>query len=140
MASGSVELAVQKAVLDALGGLTTPSATTGGDDVVVPVYDAEPQNAAYPFVAIASQVMAPDDAYDADYGVHIVYLEVRSQYHGRRQLLAIMGEIRARLHKASLQLDDGESLLCRVTNMVSQREPDRITFQGAVTVTVTAGH
>lgn len=128
--------AIQKSILVALAGITAPGRQGGSDDC--PVYDHQPENAAFPFVVIASQTAVPDDTLDAEMSVHTVYLSIWSLYRGQRQVLAIMSEIHDRLHNASLALEVGESVLCRVTSRLTTREPDDITYQGAMTIQVIA--
>lgn len=133
-----ITLAIQKAIIGKLAGITAPGAQ--GGMATVPIYDHQPENAAFPFVVISGQGVAPDDAYDALYSQHTIYLSIWSLYRGQRQALAIMSAIFDRLHNADLTLEAGESLLCRVTSQLTNREPDDITYQGAMTITVIAAH
>jgi Protein of unknown function (DUF3168) len=152
----SIALEIQKAIVDLLAGLTVESAQTGGvpnsdgstfsDGSIyeptdpVPVYDHAPENASYPFVALSSQNETPLDTLDAFYAQHTIYLSVWSSYRGQAQVLTIMSSIHDRLHMASLTLATGDSLLCRVTSQIASREPDGITYQGAMIITVIAAH
>ncbi len=132
-----LELAVQKAVIGALAGMTAPG-IVAGSTANVPVYDHQPENAAFPFVAISGQVTAADDAYDATMEQHTIYLAVWSMYRGQRQVASILREMRTRLHRAVLTLEIGEFVMCRVTAQTINPEPDDISYQGSMTVVVTA--
>lgn len=133
-----IALAIQKAVIAKLAGITAPGAQGGTSDV--PVYDHQPENAPFPFIVVSGQGVAPLDTLDSLYSQHTIYLSVWSLYRGQRQALAIMGVIFERLHDTALALEEGESLLCRVTSQLMNREPDDITYQGAMTITVIAAH
>ena len=111
---------------------------SAGTDVPVPVWDHQPENTSIPFVTLGGHARVAIDTLDAELGRHAVYLAVWSQYRGQRQVLAIMSEIRERLHNVMLSLESGECLLCRVTSQLSNPEPDDITYQGAMTITVIA--
>lgn len=131
-----VASAVHKAIFEVMAGITAPAVS--GPDVGVPVYDHQPENVAFPFIVLSSQTVTPDDTLAEAQAFYTAYLSVWSLYRGQRQVLAILSAMRARLHNASLALDDGESLLVRVTSQATSREPDDITYQGSMTVTVTA--
>lgn len=135
MADLSLEL--QKAIVSALQGMTAPS-KSGAGTIAVGVHDDMPQDAPLPCVSLSGQAVADDDTLDGEQTRHTIYLTVWSDYRGQRQVLHIMGEIKARLHNAHLDLDDGEAISCRVPNRVSTPEPDGITYQGAVTVEIIA--
>ncbi|MEL6375052.1 MAG: DUF3168 domain-containing protein [Pseudomonadota bacterium] len=129
--------AVQKAVHGALAGITAPGREEGAP-VACPTYDHQPENAPFPFIVLSGQNVVPDDTLDADGSIHTLYLSIWSQYRGQRQVLAIMASIADRLHNARLLLDVGCALSCRVRNRLTSREPDDITYQGAMTIQIIA--
>lgn len=127
-------LAVQKALLAALAGLTVPNDTTGGAAVAVPAYDAVPANAGFPFVVVRDHQVTPDDTYDTETGRHTVELTVHSQYRGHRQLIGALAAIKVRLHQVALTLEDGVCVACRVASVTTSRDPDGLTVLGSVEI------
>lgn len=126
--------ALQKAIVAAMADITAPS-QDGGTEVDVAVYDHQPDNAPYPYVSLASQLVTASDGLDFTMGTHAIYLSIWSEYRGQRQINAIMSAIRDRLHHTNLPLDSGECLLVRVTSESTVGEPDGATYQGAMTIT-----
>lgn len=132
-------LAVQKALVAALAGISVVGIDGGGSDDVG-VYDHVPERAAMPYVVLDNHLVTPDDTLDAPLDVHVVYLSVWSQYRGTRQVLEIMQAVYDRLHNAALELESGEAVSCRVQSRTTSRDADDATFQGAVTIAIIAGH
>lgn len=128
--------AVHKAVFAALAGITVTS--EAGGTAAVAVYDHAPADAPYPYIVLSGQALADDSPLDGTLGLHSLYLGVWSQYRGQKQVLEMLHAIRNRL-AGGLVLDAGEAALVRIVNQQSSRDADGITYQGSVTVQVTAG-
>lgn len=123
-------LDVHKTVFDALTAALAP----------VPVYDIAPQDAAFPFVDIASQQALPlvpgadGTPLSGDFAEHHVYLTVWSSYRGQAEVLGINAKIHAALHNQQLTLSAGTAVLCQIQSAESRLDADGLTHQGAVTV------
>lgn len=128
--------AIQKAIVAALAGITVVG--DGGATVAVPVYDHPPQDAALPYIGLAGKAVASADTYDSELQIVSVYLAVWSNYRGQRHVDQIQGAIHARLHRARLVLEAGHAISCRVAARTLTEEPDGLTYQGAMTITVVA--
>lgn len=129
--------AVQKAIYQALNNVITINGSPG---VQVRVYDRVPTDAAYPYVTIDSQFVAPADFLNSRKDERFVYLNIWSQYKGQKEVLEIYGEIERLLHQKRLPLDTGTMVRAYVRTANTQREPDNETFMGRVTVRVIATH
>ncbi len=127
---------IQNAILAALAGMTAPAKT--GGTVAVGCYSDRPRDAAMPFVAIDGTSMTPDDVMDADILRTSTVVSVWSEYPGHAQVNAILGAMRDRLHNATLALASGQSISCRVTALLTQREQDNVSYHGTMTIEVIA--
>lgn len=121
----SVALAVQKAIYERL------NAALAG---VAPVYDDMPGDAAYPFVDMAMQMMAPRDTLAQIGFSHSMFLSVFSAYRGKLEVETILGKIRDAMHGASFGLDDGRLVRSSVIEAQAFPDADGVTFQGAATI------
>lgn len=128
--------AIQKAIVAALAGITVVS--DSGATVNVSVYDHEPQNAELPFIGLSGKTIAQNDTYDSELQVVSVYLSVWSGYRGQRQVDAIQSAIHSRLHRATLAIETGHAISCRVQSRTVSTEADGLTYQGAMTINVMA--
>jgi hypothetical protein len=123
-------LEVHKAVFDALTAALAPT----------PVYDIAPQDAAYPFVDLSSQMALPivpgpgGTPLAGELAEHRMYLTVWSSYRGQAEVLGINAQIYAALHNQKLTLSAGNAVLCQVEAAESRLDADGLTHQGAVTV------
>lgn len=128
-------LALQKALVAALSGLTAPSETTGAVPVGVAFYDHPPDNAPRPLIVLdRHEIDAERDEFDAPEVAHEITLQVVSRYRGTRQAIAIMADITTRLHGIPPPLEVGSCSLLRVESQVVEREPDGTTYTGTITV------
>ena len=132
----SLALAIQDAIADALIGIETTD--DAGATIVVPVHGDVPDDAAFPYVEIGQQSKVPIDDYDETLDLHVIYLSVWSRYRGKAQVLTVLAAMEQRLHDRQLLLASGSCVSCRVSNQVANREPDNVTYQGAMTVQVIA--
>lgn len=117
---------VQKALYETL----TAALAAGSPNI--PVYDFVPQGAAYPYVCLDSMVTVPEDGNTARRDYHYCYLSVWSRAHGQKEIHNIMAAINDALHHSKLPLDDGTMVMCYVDGRQTMREPDNLTFHGAV--------
>lgn len=120
---------VQKALNDRLKELTNAE-----------VYDAVPQNAAYPYVVIDDTTILPDDPLAKRRDERIVYLSVWSKYRGQKEVLSILAQIDQLLHRQRLPMDTGRMVQCFVIGKLTRREPDNLTFQGRATLRIITEH
>jgi hypothetical protein len=138
--TGGIPLALQKAISVALVGITAPSAQTGAVPVGVYLFDAPPDNAAWPLIVLEKhEIDLRESALDGPQLVHTVELAVWSQYRGSRQVLAILDGIYLRIHDARLPLEAGEIVACSVESLASERADDGRTYQGTAVVKAITG-
>lgn len=122
-------LAVQAALYQALtAGLSCP------------VYDAVPEEAAFPYVTFDYEVAANRDFLASRLDERFLYLSVWSQYPGQAEVKRLMGEIDAAVHGKSLPLASGQSTRISVRRKSTNREPDGRTYQGQVVLQVLTPH
>lgn len=122
--------AVSQAIYTAVAAAVAPT----------PVFDFVPEDQVYPFVDITMIQERPvltgatATPLAGDFAEYIVYLTVWSSYRGKKEVLAINGQIRDALHNAKLALSAGVCTLCQVTSAEARPDADGLTHQGAVTV------
>jgi len=110
------------------------------DPLSCPVYDAVPQNAAFPYVTLDTSVSQNIDYLVERNDERFVFFNVWSEVRGQAEVLAIMGQMDALLHNAALTLDAGRSLNLRVERTMTQRDADNLTFMGQLTLRVITRH
>jgi len=116
-------LAIHKAVLSALSaGLSCEA------------YDAVPQGAAYPYAVIDSVAAGHEDPLDRSVERRVVYLSFWSRTRGQKEVLDLMSQADAALHRTKLPLDSGRIVSAAVTRKNTSREPDNETFMGSMSV------
>ena len=104
------------------------------------VYDAVPDNAAYPYVTLDYSVSTNDDlfgGYRKDNRYY--YLSIWSRAYGSEEVYSIMAQIDA-LNEEPLTLSSGVMVSLRVERKRTSREPDNLTFMGQVTLRVITTH
>lgn len=116
---------------NALFGLGSPA---------IAVYDRVPQETAYPYVTLSAQQAVAADALCEEKTERFYYLSVWSTYAGQKEVLTILGEIRALLHNVRLSPSQGRWVWSRVTRSECVAEPDGETYQGRLTLRVLAEH
>lgn len=129
--------AVQKALYTALNGNITINGSPGRN---VPVYDAVPQNAAYPYVTFDSEITNDADFLNSRMDERFFYLTVWSTYRGQKEVKEIMAEIDRLLHRQRLTLDTGTMVHCTVRRKRSTRDADAVTFMGQITLRIITQH
>lgn len=109
-------------------------------DLTVPVYDAVPMNAGFPYVTLDYEVVDNNDPLASRRDRRFFYLSVWSNYSGQMEVKKIMAEIDASLHEKLLPLETGRVASVRVARKQSNREPDGRTYQGSVTLRIITEH
>lgn len=105
-----------------------------------PVYDAVPQDTAFPYVTLDYEVATNRDFLASRLDERFLYLSVWSQYPGQAEVKRLMGEIDAAVHGKSLPLTTGQSTRISVRRKSTNREPDGRTYQGQVVLQVLTPH
>jgi len=102
----------------------------------VPVYDHVPQGSEYPYVSIDTLSANNAEFLNSRKDGVSVYLSVWSTYRGQTEVLGIMQDIDDALHNNRLALASGRLASCRVVSKDTNREPDGVTYQGQVVISV----
>ncbi|MVF50582.1 DUF3168 domain-containing protein [Pseudomonas monteilii] len=105
-----------------------------------PVHDGVPDNTAFPYVTIDSSITDEADFLASRKDQRFLYLSVWSQYQGQKEVHEIMSAVDALLHNQPLPLTTGHVVSMQVKRKQTRREPDGITYQGAVTLRVITQH
>jgi hypothetical protein len=122
--------AVSKALYTRLASALSP----------IRVYDAVPQDAAYPYVVIDSILATQADFLVARKDDDYAYLSIWSQYRGQKEVLDIIATIEAALHRTQLTMDTGRMIECVVADRRTERDADNLTFQGSVKLRIMVEH
>lgn len=122
--------ATQKALYTALSAALSP----------IKVYDAVPQGAAYPYVVINNTEIVTADFLGSRKDERMVYLSVWSQYRGQKEVLDILADIDAALHRTALTLETGRMVQCFVADKGTSRDSDNLSFQGRVKLRIITQH
>lgn len=109
-------------------------------ELTVPVYDAVPDNAAYPYVTLDYEVASNDDPLARRRDSRLFYLSIWSNYQGQMEVKRIMAQIDSALHERPLPLETGRVASVRVDRKSTNREPDGRTYQGSVTLRILTEH
>lgn len=110
------------------------------DGLSVPVYDAVPQGASFPYVTVDTSITANADALVERIDERFIFLNVWSQVRGQEEVLSIIGEIDRLMHNNKLELDHGYVVSIQVDRKMTRRDADNVTFQGQVTLRVLTHH
>lgn len=105
-----------------------------------PVYDAVPQDAAYPYVTIDREVRRGADFLASRMDERYVYLNVWSAYQGQKEVKEIIAAIDAALHRQPLTLATGRVVSCVVRDTDTARDADGTTYMGRVTLQILTQH
>jgi hypothetical protein len=120
-------LALQKAVVAALVADAAVGALIGDR-----IYDAPPRDATFPYLTVG-QVNTADWSTGTEGGAeHQLTLHAWSRERGKRGCYAIGAAVEAALHDAALALDDHALVNLRFEFAETRRDPDGITFHGAI--------
>ena len=103
------------------------------------VYDAVPQDAAYPYVVMDDTQSSNQDFINSRMEQRFYYLSIWSRQPGQAEVMGIIEEIDA-IHEQPLALDTGNAFSVRVERKRTVREPDNLTFMGSVTLRIFTDH
>lgn len=120
--------ALHKALLAAIDGLVTCE-----------VYDAVPQDAAYPYVLIDTDTVTNEDFTNLRMERRFVYLSIWSRAYGSAEVRGIIDQLDA-INETPLTLDVGQCASLRVERTHVNREPDNLTYMGSVTLRILTTH
>jgi hypothetical protein len=124
----SASWALQQAIYASLTSDSGLVALLGGGRV----YDDVPDRKAFPYVTFAP-ALERDWSTDSESGSeHSVVLHVWSRGAGRKEALAIVDALHARLHDAALTLSGHRLVNLRHESSEVRRDADGETFQGIV--------
>lgn len=100
--------------------------------LTVPIYDYVPDNATYPYVVI-NNTEFPEMDYLSERKLEVFnYLFIFSDYKGQKEVLEIMEDIYTALHNKQLAMDEGRMVKMYVTERMTNRDMDGLTFTGRV--------
>ncbi len=119
-------LALQQAVVAALSADSGLLAALGGPRL----YDDTPQPPSFPYVTIGQTTIRASDGDLAPADEHIFTLHVWSRAKGRREALAIIGELCRALHDQPLPLTGHRLVNLRHDFSEARRERDGDTIHG----------
>lgn len=122
-------LALHKALLAALDAALT-----------VDVWDAVPQDSAYPYVTLDTSIASNADYLTVRKDERFVFLNVWSETRGQEEVLSIIGQIDAAMSGVALTLDTGRVVRVWVDRKSTQRDADNVTFMGQVTLRIITEH
>ena len=122
-------LALHKALLAALDAALT-----------VDVWDAVPQDSAYPYVTLDTSIASNADYLTVRKDERFVFLNVWSETRGQEEVLSIIGQIDAAMSGVAITLDTGRVVRVWVDRKSTQRDADNVTFMGQVTLRIITEH
>lgn len=105
-----------------------------------PVFDSVPDGTPYPYVVLDYEVVDNTDSLNERSDRRLFYFSVWSDYRGQLVVKTLNAEIDAALHNRPFPLATGRVASISVTRKECLREPDGVTFQGAVTVLILTEH
>ena len=105
-----------------------------------PVFDSVPDKTPYPYVVLDYEVVDNTDSLNERSDRRLFYFSVWSDYRGQVVVKTLNAEIDAALHNRPFPLTTGRVASISVTRKECLREPDGVTFQGAVTVLILTEH
>lgn len=123
----SLTLAVQKAVVSALGSALTAD-----------VYGTPPGDASMPYVAVSPVQAVPQTSINRDRDTVTVFLTAWTDGPGNTQAEQILETIRTTLDHATLSLDTGTMVRAYVTQRTTEPDIDERIHIGRATVRVIA--
>jgi hypothetical protein len=120
--------ALQRGIYQALAGSSDLTALLGG----VRIYDDAPQAASFPFITLGQSILRDWSTGTEDGAEHELTLHVWSRTGGKKQVQAIIGEIKDALHDQPLLLEDHDLVNLRHQFSEARLDPDGDTFHGIV--------
>src|SRR5690242_19560216 len=98
--------------------------------LVTGVFDAIPQNTAYPYESIGALQENWADGFTDAFRTGMLQLDVWSQYHGRKEAQDIQASQIALLHRQPLSLATLHLVYLRLNYADVQEDPDGLTWHG----------
>jgi hypothetical protein len=117
---------LQRAVFIALSNSSSVTALLGG----ARIHDDVPPQTAFPYVTFGQSQERDWSTGTESGGEHVLTLHVWSRQAGRRQVLEIIGALRAALHDRPMQLDGHRLVGLRHEFSETRRDPDGETWHG----------
>lgn len=109
--------------------------------LTVPVFDAVPNDTAYPYITLDYEVTDNTTPVSGKKRENrLFYLSVWSKYQGQAEVKRINSEIAAALDEVPLPLSSGNVVSVRVLRTETNREPDGKTYMGSVTLRIITQH
>ena len=98
----------------------------------VPVHDAPPPRAAFPYAVIGPIRSTDWSADDFSGEEHALAVHVWSRYRGAREVRGLMGDVKSALDQVALNVAGRRLILLRFTGAEDFREADGMTRHGIV--------
>lgn len=127
--------AYQVALFGALNGSLTKL-----DGGALPVYDGVKQGTPLPYLVFDHRETTPDDPLASRRDEVFVYLSCWSSYQGQKEVLHVLSQIDALLHRKQLPLSTGRLVRIYVTRKYTQRHEDGVTWAGYITLRALIEH
>ena len=124
--------ALQVALVDLL--------STGLEPLGCPVYDGAPLDSPRPYLSIDSEISNAADFLNSRIDQRFLYLSVWSDFQGQQEVKKLMAAVDDLLSNSRLTLDTGRAFGLQIVRKQSQREPDGVTYQGAITLRIYTQH
>ena len=125
--SSDADLALQKAIYDALANDAGVTALTG-----TRIYDNPPGDAGFPYLTLG-ETQVDDWSDDTQTGAeHHLSFYVFSRAGGRAEAKAVLGAVHASLHDVALTLAGHRLINLRFLNAETQQENDGATWRGTI--------
>jgi hypothetical protein len=122
----SAAWALQQAIFARLSADAALLALLGGPRV----YDDVPQGAAFPYLTLGQSVARDWSTGSDDGSEHILTVHAWSKAGGKREVLEILGSVRAALHDTGLTLTGHRLVNLRHEHSEARRDPDGDVYHG----------
>ena len=124
---------IQKIVYSTLNGDSTLDGLVGNNKI----FDNVPQDTAYPYVVIGTEVSRDNGSKTLDGRIYNFDIEVYSQYRGQKEVKDAMERIYTLFDDVTLTVSGASNVMSRVVSTNTLVEADGITRQGIINVDFT---
>ena len=100
------------------------------------VFDSVPEDQPFPFVVLDLHQSLDNSASEVTGFIHNCFFSIWSTYRGRLEVEQLLNALWHALHERELSLENGVSILCRVTEQGSRVDEDGLTHQGSLVVRI----
>jgi len=107
--------------------------------VTCDVWDCVQQDTTYPYVVVDFTTASNEDLLSTRMDRRFVYLSIWSRSEGQAEVMGILSQLDA-LNNSSLSISTGDVVSIRVERKRTSREPDNLTFMGAMTLQILTTH